>query len=355
MMRDLLMKQTYMIKKSCLLLVNSALLLTGSTQGFLPVTQDVEFDTNALQASEVKDFTKEEKGLRDQVFTERIAQIFTPINLEYNEYVKKHILRLLENKKQCAKLVERSQRYFPIFNQVFERNNIPEAINSLAVIESHLIVDAKSPVGAYGLWQFMPETAKHLGLQVNESIDERLDVFASTEKAAKYLNQLYKRYDDWLLALAAYNCGPGNVNKAIRRSGGKNTFWEIIKYLPKETQNYVPKFIATVYLMNFHAEHDIAPQYKKAPQEITSIKVSSAKEIMDLVAYKNIELIELKSLNKSIRNWDFDNLETPINLHIPFSESEDYLLSDFNTDIVETKTESMNVQYSQFDVLFTLS
>lgn len=246
-----------MIRKSCLLFLNSALLLAGSTQGFISAFEKEGFkSTNSLNANAAEETKQIQIGLRDQVFTERLAQIYSPIDLEFNSHVKKQILRLLKNKKQCEKVVKRSKTFFPVFDNIFTAFDIPDEIKCLAVIESNLVVKAKSPVGALGLWQFMPATAKYVGLEVSSSVDERLNVEKSTAKAAEYLLSQYETYNDWLLALAAYNCGAGNVNKALKKAGGGD-YWKIRKYLPRETQNYVPKFIAAVYLMNYHQEHGI--------------------------------------------------------------------------------------------------
>jgi membrane-bound lytic murein transglycosylase D len=150
--------------------------------------------------------------------------------------------------------------YFPNIESKIIEKNLPIEIKFLSIVESALQPAARSSVGAVGLWQFMKSTARMYGLEIDSHVDERRDVEKSTDAALQYLSDLNERFGDWTLALAAYNCGPGNVRKAMRRSGGKD-YWSIRKYLPRETRNYVPKFIAMTYLMNYYSDHDLSPQY----------------------------------------------------------------------------------------------
>jgi len=198
----------------------------------------------------------------DEVYTQRMRLLDaeSPMELVYNSTVKGFIdLYAVRKRALTSRVLGLSQMYFPLFEEALQKYNIPLEMKYLAVVESALNPTAKSRVGAAGLWQFMYTTGKMYGLEVDSYIDERFDPVMASEAACKYLNFLYGMYDDWNLALAAYNSGPGNVNKAIRRSGGKKTFWEIKDYLPKETQGYVPAFIAVNYVMNYAAEHNIYP------------------------------------------------------------------------------------------------
>jgi len=176
----------------------------------------------------------------------------TTIPFSYHASVKEQI-RYMKNPQSSFlyKAWSRKNTYFRVFEEVLDRKQMPDEIKYLSIVESLLSANAVSWCGATGLWQFMPATGKMMDLTIDSELDERKDVYKSTEKACDYLLEMYKTYNDWLLALAAYNGGPGNVNKAIRRSGGKKTFWEIRKYLPRETQNYVPKFLATAFLMTY--------------------------------------------------------------------------------------------------------
>lgn len=184
----------------------------------------------------------------------------SPMGLEPNkavlEYIKFYASR---RNKHLGRMLGLAPYYFPLFEEKLDQYDLPLELKYLPIVESALNPKARSRVGATGLWQFMYGTGKMYGLKVNSYIDERMDPIRSTEAACAYLSKLYGMYHDWSLALAAYNAGPGNVNKAIRRSGGKSTYWEVRPYLPRETRGYVPAFIAVNYLMNFHEEHNIYP------------------------------------------------------------------------------------------------
>lgn len=174
------------------------------------------------------------------------------IDIKYNAEVKSIINTYITiGKNNSEVILSRSNYYFPIMENIIRKHNMPEEIKYLAVIESGLRPTVKSRVGAVGLWQFMSSTAKYYDLRIGNTFDERKEVTRSTEAALRYLNDLYERFGDWTLALAAYNCGPGNVNKAIRKAGGAKNYWEIRNYLPRETRRYLPKFIATMYVMNY--------------------------------------------------------------------------------------------------------
>lgn len=185
----------------------------------------------------------------------------TPFDLVYNTTVQGYIdLYAVRRKDVTSKVMGMAQLYFPMIEEKLTKFNIPIELKYLAIVESALNPTAISRVGAGGLWQFMPGTAKLYGLEITSYQDERFDPYKSTEAACKYLKFLYDTFDDWQLALAAYNSGPGNVNKAIRRSGGKKDFWSIKPYLPKETQGYVPAFIAVNYIMNHTSEYNLYPK-----------------------------------------------------------------------------------------------
>lgn len=198
----------------------------------------------------------------DDVYCERLntLNLRSPFLLDCNEDVLKTI-RYFERKRRyfTSVTIGRSALYFNFFEEVLAKHDMPLELKYLSVIESGLRPQAKSRAGALGLWQFMYRTGKMYGLEETSYIDQRMDPVLATEAACRYLKKLHSMYDDWNMALAAYNAGPGNVNKAIRRSGGKMTYWEIRPYLPRETQGYVPNFIAMSYLMNYYAEHNIKP------------------------------------------------------------------------------------------------
>jgi membrane-bound lytic murein transglycosylase D len=203
----------------------------------------------------------------DFVYEARCAKLdaASPFDLQYHPEVRGYIeLYTFRKRELVQRMMGVSQLYYPMFEEILDKYNLPLELKHLAVIESALNPNAKSRAGAMGLWQFMYQTGKLYDLSVNSYIDERCDPYKATTAAAEYLGDLYKLFGDWQMVLAAYNAGPGTINKAIRRSGGKKTYWEIRPFLPKETQAYVPAFIAANYVMNYTAEHNL---YSAAPKK----------------------------------------------------------------------------------------
>ena len=236
--------------------------------------------------------------LPDSVYKARLQALPCVIELPYNERIKAFILRYVKRSpKQVARLMRMSEYYFPIFEEALGRYNLPYELKYVPIIESALNPMARSRVGAAGLWQFMPATGKLFGLEINSLVDERMDPIKSTEAACRFLSSMYNVYHDWNLVIAAYNCGSGNVNKAIRRADGKRDFWSIYPYLPSETRNYVPIFIAANYAMNYGQEHGIC----KAPIEktmITDTICTTQRLHLEQVSQSlNIEMEELRRLN----------------------------------------------------------
>jgi membrane-bound lytic murein transglycosylase D len=206
------------------------------------------------------DLSKNAPDFSDEVYADRISKISTPIPLVYNEQVKNYItLYALRKRELTSRVLGLSQLYFPLFEEILDKEGLPIEFKYLSVIESALNPTAKSHAGATGIWQFMLNTGKLYDLKVNSYTDDRRDPVKATYAACKYFRDMYEIYHDWLLVIAAYNCGAGNVNKAIIRSGGSTNFWEISRYLPLETRCYVPAFIAVCYVMNYSTEHNIFP------------------------------------------------------------------------------------------------
>ena len=194
----------------------------------------------------------------DSVFVQRLQELPYVVELPYNQIVRRYILRYLQHSpKQVAGLLKKELYYMPIFQNILSQYELPYELAYLPIIESALNPNARSHMGAVGLWQFMPTTGKKYGLEINSLVDERRDPIKSTHAAAKFMNALYSVFKDWNLVIAAYNCGPGNVNKAIYRAGGKRDFWSIYPFLPKETRAYLPLYIAAVYTMNFAKYHGV--------------------------------------------------------------------------------------------------
>lgn len=251
-------------------------LISGKKLAFIDHVTVTEFDKKWIESW--KNSTTENKmlistndtignlvieDLPTEVLKERLAVLNskTPFNVEYNASLEKIIKYYLKNRKKTFEnLMGRAKFYFPMFEEHLDKYDIPLEIKYLAIVESALNPVAKSRVGAKGLWQFMYTTGNQYNLKVSSYVDERSDPIKSTEAACKYLSKLYSIFNDWDLALAAYNSGPGNVNKAIRRSGGKTNYWNIRHYLPRETAGYLPAFYATYYIFEYANEHHIYPK-----------------------------------------------------------------------------------------------
>lgn len=213
-------------------------------------------------ADNIKPVVVQSTFIPNPIIEKRLNRIQKSVPLPLNKSVQDYIDFYTNRKPDLvSKLLGRSKKFFPIFEPILRSNGVPDEIKYLALVESALNPLAVSPMGAKGPWQFMPGAAKRFDLAINSQVDERKDPYLSTGGAARYLKYMYNRYGDWLLAIASYNCGDGNVDKAIKKAGGKYDFWAIKPYLPKETQNYVPAYIAAVYFMNYHSEHGIEMEY----------------------------------------------------------------------------------------------
>ncbi|RTZ02232.1 LysM peptidoglycan-binding domain-containing protein [Flavobacterium sp. RSP49] len=227
----------------------------------------------------------------------------SPFNIEYNQGLENIIKSFLKyRKKSFERLMATSEYYFPMFEEALAKQNVPLEIKYLAVVESALNPKAVSKMGATGLWQFMYQTGKQYGLKIDSYVDERSDPLKASEAAAQYMTNMYKIFGDWDLVLASYNSGPGNVSKAIRRSGGQQNYWNIRKNLPRETQGYVPAFLATMYLYEYHKEHGIVPQRATIKHFTTDTilikKQITFKQISDLL---DVPVVQLQVLNPSYK------------------------------------------------------
>jgi membrane-bound lytic murein transglycosylase D len=237
----------------------------------------------------------------DSVYCARLDVMneMSPFQLECNEQTLKTIRFFVKKRRGFARVVlGRSKIYFDMFEEKLAEHNMPIELKYLAVIESGLRPQVKSRAGALGLWQFMYRTGKMYGLKENSYVDERMDPELATDAACRYLKKLYGIYNDWNLALAAYNAGPGNVNKAIRRSGNKLTYWEVRPFLPRETQGYVPNFIAAAYLLTYHAEHNIIPAEATVQYyQLDTMCLSKGVHFESISKVLGIELAEVQRLN----------------------------------------------------------
>lgn len=239
-----------------------------------------------------------QKDLPDSVYISRLQSLDSYIPLPYNESVKKLINFYFNRRRgQVAIMMGLTNYYFPLFEEALARYDLPAELKYLPIIESALNPKIVSRAGASGLWQFMHGTGKMYGLEINSYIDERNDPIKATDAAARYLRDLYAIYGDWHIVIAAYNCGPGNINKAVRRSGGKQSYWEIYSKLPKETRGYIPIFIAANYVMNYAQEHNVFPVKPTFKLTTDTIVVSSYLNFEQIAAILNMPVPEIRQLN----------------------------------------------------------
>lgn len=259
-------------------------------------------------------------NMPDSVFINRLEQINSFIDLSYNPIVKRFINAYThKNKSQVEVMIGLSDYYFPLFEEILDRNNLPLELRMLPVIESALNPKAVSRVGATGLWQFMYGTGRMYKLTINSFVDERRDPIRSSEIAAKFLSDLYTIYKDWTLVIAAYNCGPGNVNKAIRRSGGKRSYWDIYYYLPRETRGYVPAFIAATYVFNYYKEHGISPKPISLPASTDTLVINKMLHLKQVSEVLNIPLEQLRDLNPQYKQDIIPGRFKPYTLRVPLT------------------------------------
>ena len=239
----------------------------------------------------------------DSVYIVRLNNMPTVMELSFNSVVKRYIeMYASRRREQVSYMLALGDYYFPLFEQALDREGLPLELKYLPVIESALNPVAVSRAGATGLWQFMLRTGKGYGLEVNSLVDERRDPYKSTEAAVRYLKDLYAIYQDWNLVIAAYNCGPGNVNKAIARSGGKRDYWQIYHRLPRETRGYVPAFIAANYIMNHYSDHNICPAHPyNTAMSLDTVQVNERIHLEQVAAVLDIAVGELRRLNPQFR------------------------------------------------------
>lgn len=301
-----------------------------SEVGLIPESLDADIDS-LLRTWHVQYFSKVEEYCHDDednvyfpdsVYIDRLERLPRMIPLTYNQVVRDCIDLYADRKRDLVRyMLGMADFYFPIIEQVLDEHNLPIELKYLAVVESALNPVALSRVGACGLWQFMLPTGKSYGLEINSLVDERRDPLKATEAACKYFKDMYAIYGDWNLVLASYNCGPGNVNKAIRRSGGKKDFWEIFPYLPKETRSYVPLFIAANYVMNYYCEHNLCPMQTSLPLATDTVMVSNALHLQQVSDLLHVDLETLRALNPQYKRDIVPGNTKPSVLKLPAAET----------------------------------
>ena len=262
----------------------------------------------------------------DSVYIDRLQRIPAIIEMPYNPIVRKFIDMYTERlRNQVSYMLSMSNFYIPIFETALDTYNLPLELKYLPIIESALNPSAVSRAGASGLWQFMIGTSKLYGLETNSLIDERKDPVKSTWAAARYLSDLYEIYKDWNLAIAAYNCGPGNVNKAIRRAGGETDYWKIYPFLPRETQGYVPAFIAANYVMHYYCDHNICALETNVPANTDTIQVTQNLHFKQIEELCDMNPNELKSLNPQYNTQVIPGDIKPYTLRLPLDQINSFI------------------------------
>ena len=261
----------------------------------------------------------------DSVYKARILHLDTktPIDLVYNTYVKQYInVYTKQRRQQMSRMMGLAAYYFPVFEEVLDQFNLPLELKYLALVESALNPKAKSWAGATGIWQFMYNTGKEYNLKVSSYVDERMDPYRATVAACEFFEKSYSVYGDWSLVLASYNSGGGNVNKAIRRSGGKRNYWQIRRFLPKETRSYVPAFIAVCYAMNYASDHKISTEKPRILfHEVDTVEVKYQIDFEYLSSSLDISMDELAFLNPSYKINVIPKIEgRPYHLVLPIAK-----------------------------------
>ena len=285
-------------------------------------------------------------------YEQRLAKLPTVIDLPYNSIVGNYIDMYLTRKRGLvADMLALHNYYGRFFEEELLKEGMPLELEYLPVIESAINPNAMSRAGAVGLWQFMPATAKGLGMEINSLVDERRDPRISSRNAARYLKQLHDIYNDWSLAIAAYNCGPGNVNKALRRASGdseeikdeKKDFWEIYNYLPAETRGYVPAFIAANYVMNYYRQHGISPTIVKRHLTTDTVRIDKNVHFNQIASVLNIPVEEIRMLNPQFLKDQIPGAYRPYYLTLPTQQCLSYIISekrilDYDKDLYARRT-----------------
>jgi membrane-bound lytic murein transglycosylase D len=274
----------------------------------------------------------------DSVYRVRLSKINSIISLPYNNIIRNHIAVYTVRKRDDFRaILGLKDYYFPMIEDIFDSYGLPAELKYMAVIESALNPNAVSRAGATGMWQFMYSTGRFYGLTINSIVDERRDPIKATHAAARYLKDMYEIYNDWTLVIAAYNCGPGNVDKAIRRSGNRRDYWEIYYRLPRETRGYIPQYVAAAYCMNNYTEHNIRPLPLNIPVATDTLIVNRDIHLSQISEVMNIPLGELRALNPQYRTGYIPGSTKPQSLTLPLSHLGDFI--DLNDSIIKFKPE----------------
>lgn len=273
--------------------------------------------------------SRESAELTDEIIMDRLSRLPVSIEMPFNSVVGNSIRFYAKRRQLVENMLGLSIYYMPIFEEALERHGLPRELRYLPVIESALVPTAKSRAGAGGLWQFMPATGAGLGLEQNSLVDMRFDPYKSSEAAAIYLKQLYSTYNDWSLAIAAYNCGPGNVNKALARAGEKSrTFWDIYDYLPRETRGYVPAFIGASYAYAYHRQHGIELTEAPIPLATDTVRIDRIMHLQQIASTIDVPIETLRQLNPQYKLDIIPATTKPYTLVLPQRSLTQYVANE---------------------------
>lgn len=302
-----------------------------------------------LQPDNDCNYRDENKTYPKETYIERLSRLPNVMEMPYNNIVQKFIDRYTGRLRHSVSyMLGASNFYTPIFEEALEAYGLPLELKYLPVIESALNPMATSHAGAAGLWQFMVATGKQYGLEVNSLVDERRDPVKSSFAAARYLKDLYNIFGDWSLVIAAYNCGPENINKAIHRAGGEADYWKIYPYLPRETRGYVPAFIAANYVMNYYCEHNICPMRTQLPAKTDTIVVNKDVHLKQIAEVCGIDIDELRTLNPQYRRDIVNGSNKPSIIRMPATATNTFIANE--DSIYNYKTDALFTRRSLVEV-----